>query len=276
MNEGQLGGVLQELVVGVVVLGNLDGDLVGLLVVTKDLERGQVVDDNVGTGLSDLLSVVGGTDTNDHGASTLTSGDTSWGILENDNLLGWILVTQSVSGVLVAHWMWLTLGDLFGSDEGVWSLDGQQLQPFGGQWQGTRCNNSPTLLVVWGILLGDLVERLDKLNGTWDGLSVVTESVRNSGFPSSHLFLNGVLWRPLGDNVKGSASVGSSDDLIWVDVRSGGTEVSPELGDGTGRVDKGTVTVEKSSVNLEDSWLLFDGHVVGWSSSGSNCERNTV
>lgn len=56
--------------------------------------------------------------------------------------------------------------------------------------------------------------------------------------------------------------MGGSDNLLWVDVRSGLSEVSPELRDSTSGVDQGTVTVEKSGVNVESSWLFLDRHCI--------------
>ncbi|QBM88694.1 hypothetical protein METSCH_C06730 [Metschnikowia aff. pulcherrima] len=252
--------LLQVLLVGVVVLRNLHREHVSLLVVVKNLERGQVVHNNVGASVSNLLRVVSGANTNNHGTGLLTCGDTGRSILENGDFLLVGAVAQSGSGVLVAHRVGLTLGDLLGRDESVWLSDVHQLQPFRGQRQGTGCDNGPSLQTVLGLLLGELVERFHKLNGARNWSGVLAERVWNGTLPGSHLLLNGVLRRPFGNDIEGSASVRGSDDFLGVDMWSGLAEVSPELGDGTGRVDQSTVTVEKSGVDLEDGWLFLESH----------------
>ncbi|EEQ37770.1 hypothetical protein CLUG_01892 [Clavispora lusitaniae ATCC 42720] len=252
--------LFQKFLVGVVVVADLDGELISFLVVLDNLERRQVVNNNVGTSFSDLLRVVGRADTNNHGTSTFTSSNTSWGIFENHNLLQSVFVAQVVSGSSVAHWVGLTLGDFLGSDESVWLFNCQQLQPLGGQRQSARCDNSPSLLLVVSLFLGKLVELLHQLNGTRDRLGLIAKSVWNGSLPSSNLLFNGVFRRPLGNDIKGTAAVRCSDDFLWVHVRSGFTKVSPKLGNGSGGVDQSTVAVEKSSVNVENSRLFSDSH----------------
>lgn len=251
---------MQELFVGVVVVVDDHLELIGFRVVRVDVERQQVVNNDVGTGSSDLLRVVGGADTDDEGARTLTGRDAGGGIFKHHNLVVASFVTKSVSGVLVAHGVGLTLSDLFGGDKHVRLFDGQKLQPLGGQRQGTRGDDGPSLLTVFSGVSRQVVELLDELDGTGDGLGVLAERVGNRTLPLGHLFHFGVFRRPLGDDIESSAPVRGSDDFFRVDVGSGLAKVSPEFRDGPGRVDEGPVAVEQSGVNVKDGGLLGDSH----------------
>lgn len=177
-----------------------------------------------------------------------------------------MLVAQRVSGRSVAHGMRFTLGHLLGGDEAVWSVDREQLQPLGGEGKRARGDDGPALLVVGG-LRGEGVERLDKLHGAGNGFGKVAKCVWNQSFPFGHLLFFGVFWRPLGDHVKGTAPVGGSDDFLWVHVGSCFAEISPELRNGAGGINEGSVAVEEGGVDVENGWLVLDGHFVCKSSS---------